>query len=94
MYIRKFLQRGDAASVVVAVVLAMILVSLITTVTIEPTSKLVELLGGSEQFGFSGVGWQDRYVAPLVSALLQVLALELVLRLVVPIRGALVRRKR
>ena len=93
MYIRKFLQRRDAVSIVVAIILAMIGLTLLSSWAVEPTESIVEILGGSEAADFGTKTWQDTYLAPLVQALVALVLLEVILRIFVPLRAALVRQK-
>lgn len=82
MVIIKVLKRKDAASVIVAVVLAMIVAGFVSSVTTD----LAQLLAGlknetSSDYVGAGDGWQVTYLFPAIFALLQVLALELLSRL-------------
>ncbi|MDQ3065091.1 MAG: hypothetical protein M3Q36_02370 [bacterium] len=88
MYIVKILKRLDAASVVVAIVLGMIVLQLLQSVT---SYLAVDLVGTRSEFG-SSPSVNDMYLLPVVAAVLQVALLELGLRLVVLVRGKLVRR--
>ncbi|MDQ3123736.1 MAG: hypothetical protein M3Q14_03590 [bacterium] len=88
MYIVKVLKRRDAASVVVAVVLAMILLPVLQSTTAYLASDLV---GTNSVFG-AAPSWKELYLQPLVAALFQVVLLELGLRLMVALRAILVRR--
>jgi hypothetical protein len=88
MYIVKFLKRRDAASVVVAVVIGLILVSLLSGIS----NDLANRFAGTEQSDF-GDSWQSVYAVPMISAIVGVLLLEVVLRIAVPLRSMFVRRK-
>lgn len=88
MYVVKILKRKDAASVIVAVVLAFILSSIVTVLTADLATYLsgIEVSGGTE--------WRENVVRPLIAGALQVILLEAVLRAVVYTRPAFVRRKK
>lgn len=88
MYIVRILKRKDAASVVVAVVLAVILASALPIVT----SDLATYLAGIESA--SNTEWRVNVVRPLISFALQIIVLEAFLRLVVFVRPYFVRKKR
>lgn len=88
MYIVKILKRKDAASVIVAVVLALLLVNVTTVLT----GDLATYLSGIEIPG--GPDWREGVVRQLVAALLQVIVLEAILRVVIYVRPMFVRRSR
>lgn len=88
MYIVRILKRKDAASVVVAVILAFILSSVLAVLT----GDLATFLSGIETTG--GTEWRENVVRPLISAGLQVVLLEAVLRAVIYVRPMFVRRKK
>lgn len=71
------LKRKDASSVVVAIVLAFIINQLLSVLTHELAYKLS--MADDGYGSMSGVGWQTAYLQPLISVVLQVLALELLL---------------
>lgn len=88
MHIIKILKRKDAASVVVAVVLAVILANALPVVT----SDLATYLAGIETA--QATEWRENVVRPLISAALQVIVLEAFLRVVVFVRPYFVRKRR
>ena len=93
MYIVKVLKRRDAASVIVAVVLAMVIVNVLPLLT----SELAGTLANAEEVysygsGYSGGGWRTAYLAPIISLFLQVVLIEIGLRLAVAMRSVFVRR--
>lgn len=95
MYIVKVMKRKDASSVVVAILLAMMLSQLLMFVTGELSAKISGL--NNEDGGFyygAGGDWKVTYLQPFVSVLLQLLALEVLLRLVVWLRPMFVRKQR
>lgn len=94
MYIRKILQRRDAMSVVLAIVLGLLTLSVLGAWASELSSEITRWLGGSEPANFDGRTWQDTYIAPTVMVLVQLAILEAALRILVPLRVALVRRKK
>ena len=76
MVLVKILKRKDAFSVLVAVLLAMIISQPLTSTTIPLTNKIVAN-HGSGPYG-TGVGsWNNKYLFPIVWALLQILILEI-----------------
>jgi hypothetical protein len=80
--IYKTLKRKDAASVIVAVVVALIISQLLPALTADLTGWLVgtpdKVVLYGEEFAAT---WQAKYLTPLVSAALQLLALEILIRL-------------
>ncbi len=88
MYIIKLLKRKDASSVIVAIIVALIL----NTVLFVLTNDLATYLSGIETVG--GTAWREEVVRPLISAGLQLIALEALLRVVIFVRPYFVRRKR
>jgi len=69
----KVLKRKDASSVVVAVVIGLILAQLLPALT----GRLASVLSGVDVA--VGAGWQDQYLQPVVSAVLQLALLEIIL---------------
>lgn len=84
MVLIQILKRKDASSVLVAVVIAWILVSLLGAVTIQLTSKISGLTDST-----SGAGWKVLYLTPVVSAGLQLIVLELLARIYIWVAKAL-----
>lgn len=78
MGIVRVLKRKDAASVIVAVVLAMIVLQFLSQVTVE-LANTISGLGEGESYASSGGDWKVTYLLPTVSAALQVIALELLI---------------
>jgi hypothetical protein len=91
MDIVKVLKRKDAASVIVAVVVAMVLVPLLSSLVGE-LSRIVSGLNEGQVFGYAqttpGTGWQGEYLFPVVFAALQLIALEVLIRLYVLVHDA------
>jgi hypothetical protein len=74
MVLVKILKRRDASSVLIAILLAMIVASPLSTMTIRLASKISSVNG---QYGGPGGGWKNEYLFPLVWAVLQIIALEI-----------------
>lgn len=98
MLIVKVLKRKDAAALVVAVVLAMIVSKWLPGLVAELSNNLSGL-DNSTYFSYAtisdnvaGSGWQARYLQPAVSVLMQIIALELLIRLIVWLRPMFVRK--
>ncbi len=87
MYIIRILKRKDAASVVVAIVLAIVLSGIVSVLT----GDLATYLSGIEK---TATEWRSDVVRPLIHAGLQLVLLEAVLRLVINVRPLFVRKKR
>jgi hypothetical protein len=84
MYLIKVLKRKDAASVITAILVAMILLQPMGQVTAKLAAKISGLNNG-QYYGYSapGSGWQGEYLYPVVWALLQLVLLEILIRLYV-----------
>lgn len=87
MYIIKLLKRKDAASVVVAVVLGLLLLQLLSALT----GELSFYLSGAE--GLKSIGWREDYIQPGVNFILQVVLLEAFLRVAIFLRPYFVSKK-
>ena len=83
MVLVKILKRKDAATLIVAIVIAGIISQLFAMTLLEPAAKLT----GSDTFGPGGPGWQAQYLQPIVQALLQLIALELLARITIAINA-------
>lgn len=92
MAIINVLKRKDASSVVVAVVVAMIVSQLVSSLTVDIARRLSGL---GDSFAGTGAGtdWQTLYLLPLVTALLQLLALELLIWLYTGVKDLLTNKK-
>ena len=73
MVIIRVLKRKDASSVVVAIIVALIVLTVLGNVTAELTNEIT----GVNQAFQGGPSWEEIYLQPTVSAVLQLLALEL-----------------
>ncbi len=88
MYIVKFLKRKDAATLIVGIILAVIIAGILPAVT----SDLATYLAGIETA--QATEWRENVIRPLISAGLQIVVLEAILRVVVYVRPYFVRKKR
>ena len=77
MVLVNVLKRKDASSIVVAVLVALILIEPITTVTSQLASKISGLPYGLQNGSGGGSTFKTDYLLPVVSAILEVLVLEL-----------------
>ena len=75
----KVLKRKDAASVIVAILIAMLTFQLFPTVTAEFTNWLTGVEGGFS-YAVPGADWKTQYLNPIVAVLVQLVLLELVIR--------------
>lgn len=84
MVLTKILKRRDAASVVVAVLVALILTQPIGQVTSHLAGKISQLKSGQYAgYAFPGSGWKGEYLYPVVWAVLQLVLLEILAWIVV-----------
>lgn len=79
----KVLQRKDASSLIVAFVLALSVLQFISAITAPAIAKILNQDVAMQQ----AAGFKDQYVAPLVILLVQLVAVELLVWLVVGIRA-------
>lgn len=80
----KVLQRKDGSTLVVGVVLALVFIQFVTSVTMPLAAKIMNNGGGS---GYAGASFKDQYVTPFVALVLQLIAIELIVWLVIGIRS-------
>jgi len=95
MYIVKVLKRKDAASVIVAICVAMSL----TQLTTIPVFRLANWLSGLGDPNFQGyygnsANWRNDYLSPAISVVLQLVVLEILVRLFVWVHPLFVRKKK
>lgn len=90
MYIVKVLKRKDAASLIVAIVVGLAVAQMLPAVTFHLANKIV---GSDLPYGGSGASTTDLYLQPLISATLQLILLEILIRLYVGIHGLLAKKK-
>ena len=94
MGIVKVLKRKDASSVLVAVVLAFIIIQLLPAVTGRLAVNITGVEEGQTFSGaFPGAGWESVYLYPVVWAVLQVLALEILVWLYVGLHSLMLKKK-
>lgn len=86
MYIVKILKRKDAASVVVAIVLGLMLVELLPILT----QDLATYLSGVTDS--PNLDWRVSVVQPIIAIFLKVIVLEAILRALIYVRPYFVRR--
>lgn len=79
----KVLKRKDASSVIVAVVVALMISQLLPIVTAELTNWITGVNEGGFSRAIPGADWKTQYLNPVVSLLVQLVALELLVRLYV-----------
>lgn len=82
--IEKVLQRKDGATLIVGVALAYAFIQFITFVTTPLSAKI---MGQETSQGYPGSSFNDQYVTPLVALVLQLVAIELAIWLVVSVRA-------
>lgn len=81
MVLGKILKRKDASSVFVAVLLALIVQPVLMTM-----SHIAAMLSGLDDgqyasSAYPGTGWQGEYLYPVVLAILEIILLEVLVRL-------------
>lgn len=95
MYIVKVLKRKDASSVVVAIFIAMALGMWLPS-AVGKLSGWISGLSDNQYYAYSapGANWQAAYLQPAVFFLLQLIALEILLRIVIMVHPMFVRKRR
>lgn len=78
----KVLQRKDASSLIVAIVLGFATLQFISTITSPLVAKILD-----ENTQFQASGFKDQYLAPLLALVLTAVAVELLVWVVIGIRG-------
>jgi hypothetical protein len=77
MILVKVMKRKDAASVLVAIVIAMAVTQFLSIVTMQPAAKLAGLgQSGDGSFFSYPNGWRGNYLQPAVTLLVQLVAFE------------------
>lgn len=96
MYITKFLKRKDAASLIVAIPLAFMILQTLPQLTSRVTEFLTGLGSDHMYNGYPGPNndWRMTYVQPIVSVIVQVILLEFILRAFVYLHPMVVQKKR
>lgn len=96
MYIIKVLKRKDAASVIVAIWLALALNQL-TTMPVYKLAGKISGMGDSKynsMYSYSGAGWRSEYLEPVVVFVLGLLILEVLIRVFVTVHPMVVRKRK
>jgi len=87
MYVVKVLKRKDASSLVVGVTVAMFLLQFVGTMSMELSSRIALWQWGKSAPGnqgfYGGAGWRSTYLQAVVALLVQLLVLEVLVRLYV-----------
>ncbi len=94
MYVVKVLKRKDASSVVVAVWFAFQLVQLTSMVSQRAINWLSGLGDSSYSASYMTGGWRAEYWNPVASLLVQLVVLEVVIRLFVVLHPMLVKKSK
>lgn len=79
MFIYQVLKRRDAASLIVAIVIALAIGELFSAVG---SSLSIRIIGTGEDYGI-GSSWRYMYVQPILTFVIKLIALELLIRLFV-----------
>jgi H+/gluconate symporter-like permease len=88
MVLTKILKRRDGASVVVAIVLALIVSTMLTSMVNDLSQRLIN----NNRYN-AGTDWfKDNYITPVVAALLAILILEILCWLYVWTVGSMKKR--
>ena len=82
MYIVKVLKRKDGAALIVGVVVALIVSNLLTSTTADWSNRIADT-------NSTGPGWHQAYLFPIVFALLQLIAFEILIRIYVAIHNSM-----
>ncbi|OGL26371.1 hypothetical protein A3E49_02045 [Candidatus Saccharibacteria bacterium RIFCSPHIGHO2_12_FULL_49_19] len=80
--ITRVLKRKDASSVIVAVVVAMIIINFLSVISFDLAARLTNFGNDVKQFeGYPGPfsEWKAIYLQPVIAAVLQLIALEVLL---------------
>jgi hypothetical protein len=95
MYLVKIMKRKDASSIAVAVAIAWIFVMWAPSM-VGKLSGLLSGLSDDQFYAYSmpGSDWKITYLQPTVLAILQLVLLEVVLRVVIIFRRVLVRKSK
>lgn len=88
----KVLKRRDGAALVVGVVVAFIIISLLTTVTTYISSWASGLGYGKFGMAFPGTGWKGQYLHPVISTIVQLLALEILIKLYIIVHSMVTKK--
>jgi hypothetical protein len=95
MLLIKVMKRKDAASVLLAILLAMIISQPLTMLTGKPASLISGLSDSRSGYYYGpGGGWQSQYLFPVVWALVQILAVEVLCWIYILVHSVTRRAKR
>lgn len=88
MVIIQILKRKDAAAVILGIVIALIVSTLLPALVSDLATTLSGLEDGQAvSYSAPGAGWQGQYLHPIVFAALQLIALELLVRLYIAVNN-------
>ncbi len=90
MAIEKILKRKDAASVIVAVAVGLVLYQFLSNVSTEIANKFSAV----ERPALDGIGWQDHYFVPFMAMLVELAVLELLIWAYTMVNKAVSNQKR
>jgi hypothetical protein len=93
MYTIKVLKRKDAASVVVAIIIAMTFVQTMFLPISQLSYKVANLGNDVSNYGGYGGGWRDTYLNPFIEIIFTFILIEILIRLFVVVRPLFVRKK-
>jgi hypothetical protein len=79
----KVLQRRDGATLITGVVVATAFIQFLMSITLPLTAKVMSQSMG----GFTNTSFKDQYLAPLVALVIELLAIELFIWLVIGVRA-------
>jgi hypothetical protein len=93
MVLIKILKRRDAASIVVAILVAMIIAQPLSLTTSRLAGKISDVHNGFGSYVGPGGGWKNEYLFPIVWALVQLLVLEILAWIYVLANRPMARKK-
>ena len=94
MHIVKLLKRRDAASLIVAIYLAQALHQLVMMQSYSLGTRLAYVGSNDTQNMFGGGGWRNEYLSPIISFVIQIVFLEVIIRLFVWVHPMLVSKRK
>ena len=86
MYVSKVLKRKDASSLIIAVTMGVAFAFFLAAISNQPAAKL----SGVEYAG--SLGWKESILVPLLTLVIELVVLEISLRLLVLLRPIFVRK--
>jgi uncharacterized membrane protein len=93
MVLIKILKRRDAASIIVAILVAMIVSQPLSLTTSRLAGKISGVHNGFGGYAVPGGGWKSEYLFPIVWALVQLLVLEILVWIYVLANRPVARKK-